>query len=156
MFHLAQVNIARARFPLDDPRMHGFVSRLSEINEIAAASPGFVWRFTGDEFASPDYATRFDRSHVFNMSVWGTLEALKNFTYGSRHKDLFRDRHEWFDRMSVPTLAMWWIEAVSTPTVEEALVRLDHIREFGETAFSFTFRNVFPAPEEAAARAQEA
>ena len=47
MFHLAQVNIARAQFGLDDPRMHGFMSRLSEINAIAETVPGFVLAMDG-------------------------------------------------------------------------------------------------------------
>ena len=34
-YHLAQVNIARMRAPLDDPLMAGFVSRLAEINALS-------------------------------------------------------------------------------------------------------------------------
>ena len=43
---LAQLNIARAVAPLDDPLMDGFVTRLAEINGLAERSPGFVWRLT--------------------------------------------------------------------------------------------------------------
>jgi hypothetical protein len=42
---LAQINIARMRAPLSDPIMADFVANLKPINEIADASPGFVWRF---------------------------------------------------------------------------------------------------------------
>jgi heme-degrading monooxygenase HmoA len=140
MFHLAQVNIARARFPLTDPAMHGFVSRLAEINSIAESSPGFVWRFKDDVEALDDRT-------VFNMSIWESVEALKEFTYRSTHCELFRDRHQWFERLQVPSLAMWWLAAGHVPTVAEAKARLDHIRDHGETAFAFTFRNLFPAPE---------
>jgi len=41
--HLAQVNIARMRAPLEDPLMAGFVARLDEINALADRSAGFVW-----------------------------------------------------------------------------------------------------------------
>lgn len=42
--HLAQVNIARMKAPLEDPVMAGFVARLDDINALADGSPGFVWR----------------------------------------------------------------------------------------------------------------
>jgi hypothetical protein len=147
MFHLAQVNIARARFPLDHPAMHGFVSRLAEINALAESAPGFVWRYKDETQGSSAYVEAFDDQTVFNMSIWGTLDALRGFTYGSTHRELFRDRHQWFERLPVPSLAMWWIAAGHIPSVGEAKARLDHIRDHGESAFAFTFRNPFPAPE---------
>ena len=42
--HIAQVNIARMKAPLEAPVMAGFVARLEEINALADRSPGFVWR----------------------------------------------------------------------------------------------------------------
>jgi hypothetical protein len=149
MFHLAQVNIARAQFPLDDPRMHGFTSRLSEINAIAEKAPGFVWRWTDDNHP-------FDERTVVNISVWECIQALKDFTYSSAHVELFRSRGEWFEKLSFPSLAMWWIPAGTLPTIEEAVVRLKHIQDHGPTLFAFTFANVFPAPDAAAATAHQA
>src|ERR687895_715621 len=99
MFHVAQVNIARLLAPLDDPRIHGFASRLEEINRLAESSPGFVWRFTGAEYGANDSRI------LFNMSVWETLEALKEFTYRSTHRELLKERHSWFERMDTPSLA---------------------------------------------------
>src|SRR5437667_9885247 len=43
-YHLAQVNIARMRAPLDHPIMIDFVAQLDRINTLADATPGFVWR----------------------------------------------------------------------------------------------------------------
>ena len=37
--HLAQVNIARMKAPLESPVMAGFVVRLDEINALADGSP---------------------------------------------------------------------------------------------------------------------
>jgi Domain of unknown function (DUF3291) len=42
-WHLAQVNIGRARGTVTDPVMQGFVPRLEEINALAERTPGFVW-----------------------------------------------------------------------------------------------------------------
>ena len=47
--HIAQVNIARMKAPLEDPVMAGFVARLEEINALADRSPGFVWRLQTSE-----------------------------------------------------------------------------------------------------------
>ena len=43
-YHLAQVNIGRVKYPTDDPRMAGFMTKLDEINALADRSTGFVWR----------------------------------------------------------------------------------------------------------------
>jgi hypothetical protein len=43
-WHLAQLNIARPRAPLDDPVMAEFMANLGRINAVGDASPGFVWR----------------------------------------------------------------------------------------------------------------
>ncbi|HHO55666.1 MAG TPA: DUF3291 domain-containing protein, partial [Trueperaceae bacterium] len=43
-YHLAQINIAKARAEMNDPIMAGFVERLDEINKIADNAKGFVWR----------------------------------------------------------------------------------------------------------------
>ena len=42
-WHIVQINLATGMYPLDDPRMAGFVSRLDEVNALADRSPGFVW-----------------------------------------------------------------------------------------------------------------
>jgi len=47
-YQLAQVNIAKAKAPLDQPLMQGFVEQLEHINALAERSPGFVWRLQDD------------------------------------------------------------------------------------------------------------
>ena len=56
--HLAQLNIGRLRFPLDDPRMADFVDNLARVNAIADRAEGFVWRLQDDG----GNATNFRRS----------------------------------------------------------------------------------------------
>ena len=48
-WHLAQVNIGRARGAITDPVMQGFVARLEEINALAERTPGFVWRLQTED-----------------------------------------------------------------------------------------------------------
>ena len=48
-YHLAELNIARMLYDMDDPRFSGFVNRLDEINSLAEESKGFVWRLKTDD-----------------------------------------------------------------------------------------------------------
>ena len=47
-FHLAQVNIARAKAPMTSPIMAEFVAALDRVNALAEASAGFIWRLKDD------------------------------------------------------------------------------------------------------------
>ena len=69
MYHLAQINIARMLAPLTDAQMAGFVARLDEINAIADASPGFVWRLQTAEGNATSLRPFEDDLILVNMSV---------------------------------------------------------------------------------------
>ena len=43
--HLAQMNIGRIRYGIDDPRMADFTNNLALVNGIAERSAGFIWRY---------------------------------------------------------------------------------------------------------------
>ena len=43
-YHLAQLNIAIPKAPLDSPAMADFMNALDRINGIADSADGFVWR----------------------------------------------------------------------------------------------------------------
>ena len=47
--HLAQLNVARLRHPVDHPETAEFTSALEPINLLADLAPGFVWRLKGPE-----------------------------------------------------------------------------------------------------------
>lgn len=42
-WHLAQINVATARYEPGDEGMAGFVERLDVVNALTEQSPGFVW-----------------------------------------------------------------------------------------------------------------
>ena len=148
-FHLAQINIARLRFGLEDERMAEFVAVLEPINRIAEITPGFVWRLKSDDGRSATYAAHaFDPDVIVNYTIWESLEALKHFTYQSGHGSYFRRRLEWFVPLGKPTTAMWWVPAGEVPSVEEAKRRYDHLVEHGPSAFAFGFRDEIVPPGE--------
>jgi hypothetical protein len=141
--HLAQLNLALPREPLDSPALAGFVAQLEPVNAVADASPGFVWRLQTDDGDATGVRGFGDDRLIINMSVWESLEALRAFVYSNRaHLDVLRRRREWFERMET-YLVLWWVPVGHIPTLEEAEERLDLLRERGPSPDAFTFRSVF-------------
>lgn len=147
-YHVAQFNMGRIRFPLDDPRMNGFMSRLDEINALADRTNGFVWRLQTEDGNATALRPYEDDRDLINMSVWESVETLNAFTYHSGHVEVFRQRQEWFEPSNDATLVMWWVRAGHLPTIEEGIERLDRLRRDGPTAQAFTFRTCFEPPLE--------
>jgi hypothetical protein len=144
---LAQINIARILAPLDSPQMADFMNALDEINTLAEAAPGFVWRLKGDNNNATDYRPFDDDWLLVNMSVWSDVDSLKAYTYRSAHVDYLRRKKEWFEALGKPYLALWWVVAGHVPTIEEAKARLASLEQNGETQFAFTFKHIFSPPE---------
>ena len=143
-YHIAQVNIGRILAELDDPVMAGFVNRLDEINALADASPGFVWRLIVND-GNATYLRPFgDPRMLLNMSVWETVEQLRHFVYKTLHVELLRDRHAWFEKLAGVYTALWWVPVGHIPSVDEAKRRLEHLEAHGPTEFAFTFQSVVP------------
>ena len=144
--HLAQVNVGRLRAPIDAPETADFVSQLDPINALADGTPGFVWRLQDESGNATSILTTPDPMFIINLSVWESLEALSKFVYRSEHKDVLRRRREWFEKPVEAIVVLWWVPAGHVPSTDEALERLDHLREHGPTGEAFTFRETFPAP----------
>jgi hypothetical protein len=146
-FHIAEVNIARMKAALDDPIMAGFVARLEEINALADRAPGFVWRFQTSE-GNATYLRPFDDDRIlFNLSVWETVEHLKDYVYRSMHNEVFRKRQDWFTRFEGAYVALWWVPPGHIPSIDESKKRLAYLEEHGPTEFAFPFKQVFPPNE---------
>lgn len=151
-FQLAQVNVGRIVAPLDSPELAEFMAHLPEINGLADDSPGFVWRLVDDD-GSDSTSIRpdgHDDMLLINLSVWESVEALRQFTYHSGHLRLLTRRREWFHRMVEPHMAMWWVPAGHRPSAAESMERLALVRAQGPGPEAFTFRTPFPAPDAAA------
>jgi len=145
---LAQFNIARARAPLDDPMLADFMAQLDDVNALAEASPGFVWRLKSDSGNATDIRAYDDPRMIINMSVWESIDALFAFTYKTVHTKVMNQRREWFEPRTGPHIVLWWVPAGTAPTVVEAIQRLDHLAAHGSTAVAFTFKERLSAPTE--------
>ena len=98
-YHLAQLNIAKSKKPLDDPLLADFVSELDKVNAAGESSPGFVWRFTED-IENPLITFR-DPLIIVNLTVWESMESLMTFAYRNpEHVAVFKKRAKWFEEMN--------------------------------------------------------
>ena len=143
-WHIAQMNVATALYPLDDPRIAEFVDALDEINALAERSPGFVWRLQGGSGNATDIATSDDPRFIVNMTVWESVEALFDYVYKSSHRLVMARRRQWFDKPASAYQVLWWVRAGTVPTAEEGLERLRHLDAHGPAATAFTFKTVHP------------
>jgi hypothetical protein len=150
-FHVAQVNVARPKAPVNSPLLAEFAALLDPVNAVADSAAGFVWRLEDDSGNATAIPVLDDESLIVNMSVWESIEALWNFVYADEHLAVMRRRREWFERMEA-FMCLWWVPAGHRPDVAEAERRLLHLREHGPTATAFTFKRRFvPAGEQAGA-----
>lgn len=143
MHHLAQVNVARLREPLDAPSMRGFVAAITPIDRLAAAAPGFVWRF-GSEEGHGVCVQPADHGPIFvNLSLWQDYDSLHQFVYRSAHAGHLRRRSRWFEPVQQPSTALWWVPAGTRPALEDALRRLGYLRDHGPSPRAFSLRRRF-------------
>lgn len=140
--HLAQLNIAKAKATLDDPLMQEFMDNLDPVNAIAEASPGFIWRLK-DENGDATSIQVFDNPRlIVNMSVWESIDSLKDFMFKTHHLNFLKRKNEWFEKINEANHVLWWVAVGHVPTVVEAKERLLYLREQGESDHAFTFRTV--------------
>jgi uncharacterized protein DUF3291 len=144
--HLAQLNIGLAKGDMDEPVMAGFVAELDRINALADGSPGFVWRLQTEDGNATAIRPYEDERMIVNMSVWESIEELKQFVYRSDHVSVMRHRREWFERLAI-FMVLWWVPEGHLPGIEEAKERLAHLQQHGPTPYAFTFKTSFPEPD---------
>lgn len=146
-YEIANMNIARFRHEPGDARLADFMNNLDHINSLGEKSPGFVWRLRDDSGNAMAFRAYEDPRIILNLSVWESIEALQAFAYRSEHVSFFRRRHEWFETMDHPAMALWWTPKGERPSPQEARRRLEHLIAHGPTVEAFTFKDRFPSPE---------
>ncbi|MFK7974542.1 MAG: DUF3291 domain-containing protein [Halioglobus sp.] len=145
-WQLAQINVGTIKYAPEDPRMSGFMDRLDEINALAEASPGFVWRLQSDSGNATDIDVGGEPGFLVNMSVWESTESLFEYVYKSMHREVMVGRRQWFERPAALYQVLWWVPAGHQPTPDEGLERLALLQENGPTAQAFSFKEPFGPP----------
>lgn len=141
--HVAQLNVARLRAPMDDPLIDDFRNNLEPINVLAEASPGYVWRLQDESGDATSIKVFDDDLEIINLTVWESIDALADFTYRSGHVDFLRRRRDFFEAPTQPIVCLWWVPEGTIPNAEAAIARLEHLRVHGPTPTAFTFRRRF-------------
>ncbi|KAH8553726.1 hypothetical protein BGW37DRAFT_518661 [Umbelopsis sp. PMI_123] len=147
-YELAELNVGLTLDTSDNPMMDGFYQNLDKINALAEASPGFVWRLKTASNNATDIKIYDNELAIVNLSVWESKDALFQFVYKSDHKEYVRQRKQWFANWGGPHMVLWWVEKGVRPTSEEAKERLEYLAKNGPSSYAFTFRSMFPVPEE--------
>jgi hypothetical protein len=135
--HLAQLNIGRVRYPVDDPRMADFLNNLDLVNGLAERSVGFVWRLQESSGNATGIHAFDDPRLLLNMSVWESVEALERYVWQTLHKRFYGRRQEWFEKLDGPHLVMWWVPAGHRPSTREAIERLEYLKLHGPSEHAF-------------------
>lgn len=144
--HLAQLNIAKAKYSLEAPEIKEFVDNLEPVNNLAESSEGFIWRLKDEDGDATSIQAFSDPNVIVNMSVWSSTDALKNFMFRTLHRNFLRRKKEWFHNIPEDSYVLWWVPVGHVPTIEEA-DKLDFLRRNGDTPYAFTFKSNFSASE---------
>ncbi len=129
--------------------MAEFAGALDRINELAEQSPGFVWRLTDGDGGSSSLVPvpgAEDPLMAPNLSVWTSVEALRDFMYRTDHVTYLRRRGDWFQHVEQPMTCGWWVPAGTTPSMADAMERLESLRAHGPTDFSWPLTQPRPQP----------
>ncbi|MEV4115841.1 DUF3291 domain-containing protein [Nonomuraea sp. NPDC049695] len=146
--HLAEMNIAHLRAPIDSSELAEFVALLEPINDLADESPGFVWRLKESEDDPTATVIHEYGDHLLiNFSVWESLDTLWDYVYRSPHLGVLRRRREWFLRMAEPYMVMWWVPEGHIPTLAEGMRRLERLKAEGPSPEAFTFKDSYDSSE---------
>jgi hypothetical protein len=138
--HLAELNVARMVAETSDPRVAEFMEALDRVNAIGKRSPGFVWMMEGSgEPGTGNTDTKIDGDPrmLANLSVWESVAALEAYVWNTVHRQFYARRAEWFEVLGEMHRVMWWVPEGHRPTLDEALARLGHLREHGDSDYAF-------------------
>lgn len=143
--HIAELNIAFRLYELDDPRFADFIDNLDRINALAERSKGFVWRLKDEDGSQVHIDAGLDPKLLPNLSVWESVEDLRNFTFNTVHARIFARRAEWFPKLEKRHFVMWKIPVGHRPTLTEAFDRLEELNLEGPSGKVFGWEVLAPS-----------
>ena len=149
--YLAELNVGRLVAPTDDPRVAEFMANLDRINGMGKRMPGFVWMMEGSGepgTGNTENSIGDDPQYVANLTVWEDVASLEQFVWNTVHRQFYERRHDWFEVLKDQHFVMWWVPEGHRPSPEEAVERLEHLREHGSSPYAFSFRDAHEPPRD--------
>ncbi|MDX6358737.1 MAG: hypothetical protein QOH37_1791 [Nocardioidaceae bacterium] len=141
--HLAQINLGTMVAPVEDPEVAEFMAALDAVNLVADEAPGFVWRLQDDNGNATSIHLFADPLALVNMSVWESVDSLRDYVYRTTHVEYFRRRAEWF-RADGKRVALWWVPAGTVPDVRDGVRRVEFLERHGPSPYAFGFATATP------------
>ncbi len=138
--HLAELNVGRLLAPTDYPRVAEFMAALDRVNGLGKRMPGFVWMMEGSGApgtGNTEAKIAGDAQYVSNLTVWDSVATLEAFVWKTVHRQFYERRAEWFEVLGAMHFVMWWVPVGHQPTLDEALAKLDHLRDHGASSAAF-------------------
>ena len=164
MARLAFTTFAIMKAAYGNAVVHGFEALTPGVFRRAEQAPGFIdrarpvddhehlhnfdrdwgaWgRFSVPRFYDGGFETATD-TRASTLSLWESVEAVRQFAYSGLHNTALRQREKWFRPPEWPTYAAWWVDDGYVPTWEEACRRLERLHDHGPTPEAFDLRNPF-------------
>ncbi len=139
--HLVEFNVARIRYPLDDPRMAEFVENVDRINKLAEQIEGYVWRLQDYTGHAMNMRVYDDPTLLPNMTIWESEAGLERFIWQTLHGRFYRRREVWFVPMETPRV-MWWGAAGERPAMAEGGKHRDHLMTHGPSDLAFGWESL--------------
>ncbi|QGX98003.1 DUF3291 domain-containing protein [Roseovarius faecimaris] len=134
---LAQFNIGRLAYDLDDPRVADFVAGVDVLNRIAERSDGFVWKYETFAGGAVDEDVDDDPRIVVNLTVWESVATLRHYVWNTLHKHFLTRKGEWFEKLDRAHLVLWRVPTGHRPDLAEARGKLDRLRHLGASDAAF-------------------
>jgi hypothetical protein len=138
---------------LDSERSRPFVTAIHDTYEAAAASPGYLdVRRTAPEtdvdgvpvrvpydVVPPWYDDEARDRVVQTLSLWASVEDVRNYVYRSAHLGIYRQRSDFMTPPSHAQYVLWHTDSTTVPSLEEGVRRLVLLQEGGTSDEAFTF-----------------
>lgn len=136
--YLAQFNVARLRYPLDDPRMEDFVNNVDKIHRMADRIGGLIYRLKDESGTAMNMEVFNDPMILPNLTIWKDSTSLKRFLDKTVHKLFFERGKEWFEVWDKPKNCMWFCAETYRPQdMLDGELRLCYYTENGATDYAF-------------------
>ena len=170
MPRLAFTTFAIMKAPYGDPKVAGFEALTPSVFRRAEDADGFIARaveldehthltnferdwgewgpFAVPKFYDGGYETETD-IRASTLSLWRTVEAVRDFVYSGLHQRALDQREKWFRAPEWPTFAMWWVGDDEIPTWVSASAKLEHLADKGPTALAFDFHQPYDPDDNA-------
>lgn len=117
--------------------MQSFFNAVPQVQRLAEASPGFIWRELNED--DPVIEQRLGPDFIVNLSAWESLDALYAFVFSQSHRQIMMARDNWFTHVGKALSVAWFANEAPYPTWDQAIDRLEALWKQGPTEEAFDY-----------------